>query len=255
MVSDIGMNAAAVVAGNAKICYRSTGIVGQGIVPAILFIPIPAFSRGPKFIRWRTFMRIGVFGGSFDPVHYGHLILADMAREAASLDQVRFVPAAISPLKKSGPVATPRQRLEMLDLAIGGNPAFQVDKRELDREGVSYTVETLEQLNQENPDDELFLIVGSDVLPQFHRWRQPARILELAIPLIGARRHSEIDFDCLAAFTGPARLARIREHAFEFPWIEISGTDIRQRVAAQKSIRYRLPRAVECFIENARLYR
>ncbi len=201
-----------------------------------------------------TKKRIGVFGGSFDPVHIGHLILADFAREAAALDRILFIPASKSPLKPIGTVATNRQRLEMLSLAIGGNRHFEVDDVELLRDGVSYTVDTLEALQQKFPNDELFLIMGSDSLEQFSQWKQPQRICELATPLVGARHGSKIDLSVLASFVNAARLKAIESAAFEFPRIEISSTDLRHRIAAQTSIRYRTPHSVEAYIENARLY-
>ena len=105
-------------------------------------------------------MRIGIFGGSFDPIHVGHLMLAEHCREQAELDQVLFIPCAQQPHKKDGAFGSNRQRTEMIDLAIGGHPSFLRSSIEIDRGGVSYTVETLEQLTKENPEDELFLMLG-----------------------------------------------------------------------------------------------
>lgn len=200
-------------------------------------------------------MKLGIFGGSFDPVHFGHLMLADAAREAAGLDQVIFVPADISPLKPDGPRAKDRQRLEMLQLALGGNESFTLSEMELKRDGISYTVDTLEQLHAERPDDELFLMVGADSLQDFGKWKDTRRICELAIPLVAARHGSSANLDRLSEFVNADRLAEIKAHAFEFPIIELSSTELRQRVAAGQSIRYRTPRAVECYIQNAKLYR
>jgi nicotinate-nucleotide adenylyltransferase len=198
--------------------------------------------------------RIGVFGGSFDPVHIGHLILADFAREAAGLDRILFIPAAISPFKPDGTSASNRQRQEMLGLAIAGNPAFAVDEIELQREGVSYTVATLEVLHERLAGDELFLLIGSDSLQQFSRWKNPARICQLATLLVGARHGSPVDLEGLRPFADAGQMKAIGESGFEFPRIEISSTELRQRVAAGKSIRYRTPRSVEAYIEHARLY-
>ncbi|MGI9517983.1 MAG: nicotinate-nucleotide adenylyltransferase [Pirellulaceae bacterium] len=203
---------------------------------------------------WEIPLRCGVFGGSFDPVHLGHLILADTALECAQLDRVLFMPVSTSPLKPDGPTASNRQRVEMLQLALGGNTALELSTLELDREGVSYTVDTLEALRKERPDDEWFLIVGADSLEDFGRWKNIERICELAIPLVGARRGSSADLDQLSEYVSPDRLAEIRQYAFEFPAIEISSTRIRRRVADGRSIRYRLPRGVEQYIHNAKLY-
>jgi len=200
-------------------------------------------------------MKLGIFGGSFDPVHFGHLVLAERAREAAGLDKVLFIPAATSPLKPGGPVATDRQRTEMTQLAIGGNEAFQLSDIELKRDGVSYTVDTLETLSVEHPGDELFLILGSDSLADLGQWKSPQQICQQAIPLVAARRGTSPDLNQLSEFVAAERLKQIEKYQFEFPWIEISSTELRRRIADGKSIRYRTPRSVECYIHNAEIYR
>ena len=132
-------------------------------------------------------MRLGIFGGSFDPVHYGHLLLAESCRESCQLDQVWFVPTFVSPHKlASRPVAS-RVRKEMLDLAIGGHPAFGVCTLELDRGSTSYTVDTLAEIRQQQPDAELYLLMGADALADFPTWRDPTRICELALMTIACR--------------------------------------------------------------------
>lgn len=198
--------------------------------------------------------RVGIFGGSFDPVHIGHLLIAETAAEAASLDQVRFVPNAKSPLKPNGPIASGKQRLEMTGLAISGNSRFEVDDIEIRREGTSYTVDTLQQLVSLHADWDLFLIIGADSLEQFSKWREPRRICELAIPLVVARAGHEANIERLAEFVTKSRMEEIRAATFRFPLIEISSTDLRRRVAESRSIRYRTPRAVEAYIEHAGLY-
>src|SRR5882724_7885500 len=132
-------------------------------------------------------MKIGVFGGTFDPVHLGHLILAEQCREQAALDQVLFVPALLPPHKQQQPLTTFALRVEMLALAISGNPAFRIDELEKDRAGPSYTVDTLTQLCQSRPGDDFCFIIGSDTLHELHLWYQPRRILELATLLVVAR--------------------------------------------------------------------
>ncbi|MGC4004614.1 MAG: nicotinate (nicotinamide) nucleotide adenylyltransferase [Pirellulales bacterium] len=118
-------------------------------------------------------MRLGVFGGSFDPVHLGHLILAESCREQAALDRVLFIPTHIQPHKQGHTPAPDLARLEMLKLAIGGNSAFELSTREVDRGGVSYTVETLTHLKAERPEAELFFMMGADSLADFPKWREP----------------------------------------------------------------------------------
>src|SRR6266566_266742 len=132
-------------------------------------------------------MRIGVFGGTFDPVHLGHLILAEQCREQGRLDQVWFVPAASPPHKQEQALTLFAQRVEMLALAIAGQPAFRIDELEKDRTGPSYTVHTLEEIKRRHPDAELFLPIGSDTLLDLAHWYQPARIVALAEVLVTHR--------------------------------------------------------------------
>jgi len=200
-------------------------------------------------------MRLGVFGGAFDPVHYGHLLLAELCREACGLDQVWFLPAATPPHKQHYAVTSAEQRIEMLELAIGGNEAFTVSRLEADRGGVSYTVDTLAQLRAEAPDRELFFLLGADSLIDLPGWREPARICELAIP-VAARRAgvAEPDLETLTPLVSPERLDVIRRHQVSMPQIDLSSREIRRRVAAGLSIRYQTPRAVEKYIETAGLY-
>src|SRR5947208_2541209 len=131
-------------------------------------------------------MRLGIFGGTFDPVHLAHLVMAERCREQARLDQVLFVPAPRPPHKQVQPVTPFAQRVEMLSLAISGQPAFRIDELERDRPGPSYTVDTLQELRDRDPAAELFLVVGSDSLHDLPLWYEPARILELAALLVVA---------------------------------------------------------------------
>src|SRR5947208_1906075 len=125
-------------------------------------------------------MRVGVFGGTFDPVHVGHLILAEQCRDRAKLDQVLFVPALVPPHKREQALTPFAQRVEMLTLAISGHAPFRVEELEKDRSGPSYTVDTLTQLGRQRPGDEWCFIIGSDSLHDLPIWHQPRRILELA---------------------------------------------------------------------------
>jgi len=205
-------------------------------------------------------MRIGIFGGSFDPVHVGHLIAAECCREQAGLDRVLFVPAAVSPLKQTQPPLPAAQRLEMLSLATGGHPGFAVSTVETDRGGVSYTVETLETLAARHPDDELVLLLGPDALAALTRWHDPARIVSRADLLVIERE----SLDSIAALAGDAalaellgerRLARLIATRVRMPAIGIRSSDLRAAVAAGRSIRFRTPRAVEAYIAAHGLYR
>lgn len=198
-------------------------------------------------------MRIGIFGGTFDPVHNAHLLLAEQSREQANLDEVWLIPAGSPPHKESTGISSGKQRREMLDFAIAGNPAFVIKDLELHREGPSYTVETLRQLKETHPDDEFFLIVGADSVRDLHTWREPEAILELAT-LIGVNRPniSLPDLTELTQKFGEDVIAKILW--VTMPGIDISSTDIRKRLRENKSVRYMTPRAVEVYIHNNRLY-
>lgn len=200
-------------------------------------------------------MRLGLFGGTFDPVHYGHLLLAESAREQAELDQVWFVPAAQSPHKPSGPVGGDAQRRDMLELALSGRVDFQICDVELRRGGVSYTVDTLETIAGENPDAELHLLLGGDAIHDLPRWRSPERVCELALPLAARRPHApDVDFSPLASVASAERIAAMRQRQIEMPQLDLSSREIRRRVAQGRSIRYRTPRAVEVYIATHSLY-
>jgi nicotinate-nucleotide adenylyltransferase len=202
----------------------------------------------------KTF-RLGIFGGSFDPIHFGHLLLAETCREEGKLDQVWLVPAAVPPHKKERTLTPATQRIEMLQLAIAGHSGLQVSTIEIQRGGVSYTFETLATVQHSRPDAEIFFLMGADSLRDLPTWREPARICELATPLVVRRAGApQPDFTPLAGLVSPARLAAIRQQQVEMPIVELSSTDIRRRVAAGLSIRYRTPRAVEKYIETNRIY-
>ncbi|MDA1050813.1 MAG: nicotinate-nucleotide adenylyltransferase [Planctomycetota bacterium] len=200
--------------------------------------------------------KLGVFGGSFDPIHYGHLLLAETCREQCRLDRVLLVPAAVPPHKRSQPMSSARDRIEIVRLGIGGHEQLAVSTIEIDRGGVSYTVDTLAAVAEQEPGSSLFLLMGADSLKDLPTWREPQRLCELAVPLVVRRAGSpEPDFSSIRHLVTPARLEEIREHQVEMPIIELSSTEIRERVAAGRSIRYRTPRAVEKFIETQGLYR
>jgi nicotinate-nucleotide adenylyltransferase len=201
-------------------------------------------------------MRLGIFGGSFDPIHYGHLLLAECGREQCRLDEVWFLPAAVPPHKQDRELTPAAQRIEMLELAIAGNPAFSVCRYETDRGGVNYTVDTLTHLREEDPGRELFFLLGADMLLDLPQWRNAARVCELAVPVVVHRPGSgPIDFACLRGIASQQRIELIRRHQVEMPEIGTSGTELRRRVASGQSIRYRVPRAVEMYIETHGLYR
>lgn len=200
-------------------------------------------------------MRVGVFGGSFDPVHFGHLLLADTCREACNLDEVWFVPAAIPPHKTQQARADGRHRLAMLRLAVEGTTGFVVSDVELARGGVSYTIDTLTQIQATRPHDDLFLLLGADSLRDFPTWREPQRIVALATLVVVRRAGStdeQLNATCRELEERLGCSARCLLVAM--PTIDLSSSALRERLGTGRRIRFRTPRAVEEYIERAGLY-
>jgi nicotinate-nucleotide adenylyltransferase len=201
-------------------------------------------------------MRVGIFGGTFDPIHLGHLILAEQCREQGRLDQVWFVPAPRPPHKHDRVLTRFDQRVEMIQLAIAGHHAFRVEEIEKERSGPSYTVDTVAELRRRYPDDQFVLLIGSDTLADIHSWYEPARLLDMVAVLVMARpdhppRSAE---NVRAALHLPAS-ARVHIDLVDAPLVDIHSRDLRARVAARRSLRYFVPRAVEVYIAEKHLYR
>ena len=198
-------------------------------------------------------IRLGIYGGSFDPVHLGHLLLAETCREACDLDRVLFLPCGQSPHKPRGAIASGQQRAEMLEFAVAGDPRFGVCRIELERSGQSFTVETLRQLRVEQPDRELFFLMGADSLADLPLWREPQAILKLATIVAVNRGHRPPpDWSSLESRLGP--IVRDRVRLVTMPAIDLSATEIRERAHAGCSLRFRVPRAVEEYIRQNGLY-
>ncbi|MGH7619696.1 MAG: nicotinate-nucleotide adenylyltransferase [Gemmatimonadaceae bacterium] len=191
--------------------------------------------------------RIGLLGGSFDPPHNGHLLAADDAFDALALDRLVFVPTATQPLKAGQMVASAEHRLAMVRALAGGDARFDVSAIEIDRGGLSYTVDTLTALSTKWPKAELFWLIGADVVESFAKWREPARIAELAT-IVVLRRTGNGAAPSLAALPGAPRLLASR-------CVDVSSTEIRERVRVGKSIRGFVPDAVAEVIAAERLYR
>jgi nicotinate-nucleotide adenylyltransferase len=198
-------------------------------------------------------MRLGIFGGTFDPVHYGHLLVAEQCLEQCRLDQVWFVPAGIPPHKLERTIATGKARAEMLELAIAGHDRFRVDRRELDRADPCYTVETLAALHGEDASHDLFFLMGADSLKDFPTWREPQRIVELANLAVVNRGGAPLpDLEPLRETLGETFASHLQ--FVTIPGNDVSSSDIRRRVGEGMSIRYMTPRAVECYIGTHALY-
>jgi nicotinate-nucleotide adenylyltransferase len=191
-------------------------------------------------------VRLGVLGGTFDPPHVGHLLAASDAFEALALDKLLFVPAKIPPFKSRTVQATADQRQQMLELTVGTDRRFEASRIELDRDGLSFTVDSLEALAGETPGVSLFMLIGEDLATQIASWRDAARIAELATVVVLVRAALE-DRSALESTLPMTRLATRR--------IELSSTEIRERVKSGRSIHGFVTDAVAAFIDAAGLYR
>ena len=196
-------------------------------------------------------MKTGVYGGTFDPVHLGHLILAEACRDALQLDRVLFVVAGHPP-HKPDPAADAHPRAEMVRLAIAGHPAFQLSDIEARRPGPHYSFETLAALQLENPADDLFFLIGADSLIDLPHWREPNRVASLATVVVVNRPglHNVADLVNRVDLGPNARPIQI----VDAPLVDIASKDIRARLAARRSIRFLVPRAVEEYLKSHRLY-
>lgn len=195
-------------------------------------------------------MRIGFFGGTFDPIHHGHLILASYAASSAGLDRLLFAPAAVPP-HKDRKITNVSHRIEMLLRAIDEDERFEMTTVDLDRDGPHYSVDTLAILAQSHPEAELFFLMGSDSYRDLPRWYEPVRLFDHASLLVGRRPNSSYDQEALFQALPPARS---KTEYVDIPLIEISSTEVRQRVAEQLPIDYLVPRHVQEYIEANGLY-
>jgi nicotinate-nucleotide adenylyltransferase len=183
--------------------------------------------------------KIAIYGGTFDPVHHAHLILARQAIEALGLDKVILVPASISPLKKAAPVASGEVRLAMLQAAIKGEPEFEVNQCELLRPPPSYTIDTVEDIRQRECDAAIYCLIGEDNIEQLPQW------------------HRFAELEKTVRFVVLDRSGKQPSHSYQLIHrrIDISATEIRRRVAQNESIRYLVPDSVEEIIQREKLYR
>lgn len=197
--------------------------------------------------------KIGIFGGTFNPIHMGHLILAEAAYEAFDLDEVLFVPTGISNLKDPSIILDKKTRITLTGHAIEDNSHFALSTIETDRPGKSYTFETLELMNKEYPNSEYYLIIGADSLFNIEQWKRPADIMKNAVILAANRKGA----------TSQELLDKIEEIKAKYDadirllpctYIDISSTEIRERIKTGKSIRYLVPEVTEEYIKKHHLY-
>lgn len=195
--------------------------------------------------------RLGVLGGTFDPPHYGHLVLAENARVQLELERVLFVPVGQPPHKPKRPITPARHRVTMVKAAIADNAAFRLSRVDLDRPKPHYTVDTLALLGKEHPGASLYFLMGGDSLAQFLKWRDPADIVEQARLAVMRRPGWEIDLETLERKI-PGILERMVW--IDAPYLEISGTDLRWRVREGLPVRYLMPPRIERYVCEHALY-
>jgi nicotinate-nucleotide adenylyltransferase len=196
--------------------------------------------------------RVGVIGGTFDPIHLGHLIIAEEARTHLNLNRVVFVPAGQPPHKSVHQISSPERRLEMVRLAISNNEHFEVSRVDMDRMGPCYTVDTIRLLQETwGADTEIYFLIGSDSLVDLPTWHQPAQLLRLCHIVAVQRPGHQVDLRELDRLL-PGAAPAIQQ--IDTPTLDISSTEIRHRVRKQGSIRYLVPAAVEHYIHQNRCY-
>lgn len=197
--------------------------------------------------------KIGIMGGTFNPIHHGHLILAESTYEQLNLDKILFMPLKNPPHKAISGEVNEKQRVDMISLAIKDNPHFEISTMELDREGITYTAETLTILTRENPDTEYYFIVGADSLFYMQNWMEPQTVFRLCTVVAASRNQVEKD-QIYNQMEYLKNIFSANIMLIHMPVIEISSAMIRERVASAKTIRYYVPETVKEYIASNRLY-
>jgi nicotinate-nucleotide adenylyltransferase len=194
--------------------------------------------------------RIGILGGTFDPIHLGHLIMASFAAHERSLERVLFMPAQTPPHKRDRTVTDASHRVSMIRLAIEPDPRFELSELDLRTDAPSYTADLLERLHQEHPEDDFVFIIGADSLRDFPTWHRPDLIVQRAELAVARRPGVDIDDAVLNALPG----LRHRTRVFQAPLIEISSTDIRARASRGEPVVWLVPPAVDAYLRHHALY-
>lgn len=198
-------------------------------------------------------MKVGIMGGTFDPIHFGHLATAEAVREIFALDEIIFIPAARPPHKLGRNVTDEKHRLAMTILATRSNKFFRVSDMELKRTGLSYTLDTMNELHRILGDAaELFFIIGADSLADLSKWHAARELVEKCHFIATTRQGVDIDFSAVESFFGTAAIEHI--HRVITPGLEISSTDLREKINLGRSIKYLVPEVVEEYISREGLY-
>lgn len=198
-------------------------------------------------------MKIGIMGGTFNPIHTGHLLLADYAKEACNLDKIIFIPTGNSYMKQQSEILSGEVRLKMVDLAIEDVEGFESSDMEILRGGNTYTCDTLAELIKQYPDAKIYFLTGADSFLSLHKWRNPHKIMELATIVVVSRDGATRDAleaqkkTLLESYGGQVEI-------INFPTIDISSSDIRKRIREEKSVRFQVPERVRKYIKENHLY-
>lgn len=197
--------------------------------------------------------KIGIMGGTFNPIHNGHLLLAEEARECFNLDEVLFMPSGNSYMKNAESILDGRMRAEMTALAIKTNPHFKLSLMEIERKGPTYTFETVSELKRENPDNEFFFLMGADSLLSLEKWKNPDIIFKKCT-IIVAIRGNDSEPKVKTAISGLCEKYQAGIRLLPVRHIDISSSEIRERLVSGKSVRYMIPEAVLTYIYENHLY-
>jgi len=230
-------------------------IIEENVVPLVC----AADSVNAGFVL-NDMLRYGIYGGAFDPIHFGHLLLAESCLRQAKLDRVFFVPTGSSPHRsgKENYRASAEDRFNMIESAITGYDEFLISRYEIDRQETSYTADTLQYFHRTFTlvEPQFFLLMGADMFNDLPNWHEAGEICKLALPLLVTRPETPSPyFVALSGIVSADRLEEIRQAAVAMPQIGISSTQIRHRIAAGESIRFQVPRGVESYIAARQLYR
>lgn len=200
--------------------------------------------------------KVGILGGSFNPVHLGHLVMAEQLSECACLEEVLFIPALVPPHKDQWELAPPEHRLTMLRLAIGGNPKFSISEIELKRQAPSYSIDTVRELLSSRPNDFFYFLIGADTLHELPTWKEARELVRLCQFIIASRPGYDVgELRWLSRFFAKDVIESLRRNFYHTSLIGISSSDIRRRVNEGLSITYLVPPAVEDYIHRHFLYR
>lgn len=199
-------------------------------------------------------VKVGIMGGTFNPIHFGHLILAESAYDYFQLNTIVFIPSGYPPHKKNNVIVSKKHRLKMAQLAIEDNNHFEISTIEIDNDGYSYTVETLNKLVTNNKNKEYYFIIGADSLFNIHKWKEPEKIFDLCKIIVASRDNLQEDI-LVAKKKYVEKKYKTKIHLLPMVNIDISSSNIRQRISDNKTIKYFVPKDVEAYIYMNNLYR